>query len=143
MSAITADGLKLFRDVFPAVATCDVSDAAISYWWDLAVIYISGGWSLSGKALEHARNLMTAHLLYTSGKSASGDSSTGAAQSASEGSVSVSFVAPTTKSGWGYWLSGSPYGVQLWAFLNLKSAGGSYVGGLPESSGVRKVGGVF
>jgi hypothetical protein len=47
------------------------------------------------------------------------------------------------KDGLEYYLSGSVYGQMLWAMLNVASAGGVYLGGLPERRAYRKVGGVF
>ena len=86
---------------------------------------------------------MTAHLLFLNKKIDDGNNATGAVQSATEGSVSVSFTAPPSRDGWEYWLSSTPYGVQLWALLSGLMVGGAYIGGLPERKAVRKVGGVF
>ena len=134
-----------FRAMFPAFAdTAAFTSQMLAMWWDAAALHLKDGWMLSGDAYEHARNLMTAHLVQLADKAAKQAQSVGGAvQSASEGSVSVSFATPPTKSGWQFWLSGTPYGVQLWALLSSASAGGMFVGGLPEREGFRKVGGVF
>lgn len=85
---------------------------------------------------------MTAHLTQLSTMAAAGQA-TGVGQSATVGAVSVSMVPPPIKSGFQYWLASTPYGMQLWALLNVKGAGGLYVGGLPEKTAFRKVGGIF
>lgn len=145
-----------FRDRFPEFADDTVyTDARLEMYWDMANIFISSDGSpcrvLTGKQLALALQLMTAHLLSLSVQAAS-DSSTGAAgsgesggfvTSASVGDISVSKLAPPATDGWQFWLSGSPYGTELWALLSLLSAGGFYVGGLPEREGFRKIGGTF
>lgn len=86
--------------------------------------------------------LMVAHLLALSASATSGGTS-GQVTSASIDKVSVSIAAPPSKDGWSYWLSSSPYGMQLWALIQRCSATGMYVGGLPERSAFRSVGGAF
>ena len=136
-----------FRAMFPALADYSVySNDMLLLWWDAAALHLSEGWMLSGATYELARKLLTAHLVHLAhGIASSGSAGTsgGAVQSASEGSVSVSFTTPPTRSGWQFWLSSSPYGLQLWALLSAASAGGLYIGGLPEREAFRKVGGVF
>ena len=131
----------VFRIAFPAFNS--VSNETIEYWADVAGSFLSESWALNGKTFEHAINLMTAHLLFLNKKIDDGNNATGAVQSATEGSVSVSFTAPPSRDGWEYWLSSTPYGVQLWALLSGLMVGGAYIGGLPERKAVRKVGGVF
>lgn len=63
--------------------------------------------------------------------------------SASEGSVSVGMMAPPAKNGWQFWLSSTPYGVQLGALLGVASAGGVFIGGSEERAAFRKAGGVW
>ena len=88
--------------------------------------------------------LMVAHLLLLAANAAAGGN-TGGGQlaSATIDKVSVSFVAPPSTSSWAYWLNGSPYGQQFAALLAACSSGGFYVGGLPERSAFRSVGGIF
>jgi hypothetical protein len=62
---------------------------------------------------------------------------------ATEGTVSVSLQAPPAKDAFSWWLATTPYGAQLRALLLARSAGGFYVGGLPERAAFRKVGGIF
>lgn len=88
--------------------------------------------------------LMVAHLLYIQGQVATGNGNAGAVTSATIDKVSVSFAAPPFgTSAYKFWLFKSPYGGQLLALLDRCSKGGVYVGGLPERSAFRSVGGVF
>lgn len=137
-----------FRTMFPVFD--DLDDPTIELWAEVAEEHLKASWVLNGKRLEIAMRLMTAHLLHTNnvvinadGTAQQNSSSGGIVASASEGSVSVSFATPPTKNAWQHWLAGSPYGLQLWALLKQWSAGGFYIGGLPERKAVRKVGGVF
>ena len=88
--------------------------------------------------------LMVAHLLYIQGQIATGNGNAGAVTSATIDKVSVAFAAPPFgTSAYKFWLFKSPYGGQLLAMLDRCSKGGVYVGGLPERSAFRSVGGVF
>lgn len=88
--------------------------------------------------------LLAAHLIYTAGQMASGViSGGGRVQSSSVGGVSVTMSQAPIRSAWQEWLSGSPYGSQLWAFLSMRAGGGRYVGGSRERFGFRKIGGGF
>lgn len=137
-----------FRAMFPVFDELDGS--TIQLWVEVAAEFLTSSWALNGKRYETALKLMTAHLIHCNHKKddpylreGSGGSEVGIVASASEGSVSVSFATPPTKNAWQHWLASSPYGLQLWALLKQISAGGFYVGGLPERKAVRKVGGVF
>lgn len=139
-----APDIGKFRQMFPTLSgNREYSDDVLALWWDAAGEYIAPGRTISGEKYRLARLLMTAHLMHGLLNSANGTGGQGAVQSASEGSVSVSFTAPNTRNGWEFWLSTSPYGIQLWAMLKQAAAGGSYFGGLPEREAVRKVGGVW
>lgn len=144
MATIVFD-VAAFRIAFPAFANeTTYPDATLQAYWDAACCYISPadyGW-LHGDCRARALNLMTAHLAALSTMIANGQA-VGVGQSATVGAVSVSMVPPPIKSGFQYWLCTTPYGIQLWALLSAKAAGGLYVGGLPEKSAFRKVGGVF
>ena len=88
--------------------------------------------------------LMVAHMLYIQGQVATGNGGAGAVTSATIDKVSVAFAAPPFgTSAYKFWLFKSPYGGQLLAMLDRCSKGGVYVGGLPERSAFRSVGGVF
>jgi hypothetical protein len=141
MAAHTLDADK-FRAMFPEFA--GVQTPAITGYWEMATAYLSpnDGAILSGAALQTALNMMTAHLAKSSQMIAAGQAPT-VMQSATEGSVSVSMVPPPAKTGWQWWLASTPYGQQLWGFLQMKAAGGFYVGGSLERSAFRKAGGYF
>jgi len=137
----------LFREQFPAFS-CDAhyTDAMLQMMWDMAVCYISdcNYGCLQGNCRQLAINLMTAHLQYISDKAVNG-ATTGFVTSATIDKVSVSTQAPpaTNQTFFNWWLSQTPYGQQLLALLKAKSVGGLYIGGLPERSAFRKVGGIF
>lgn len=134
-----------FRAIFPAFAN-DVlfPNVRIQANWDLATAFIPAydGVLLNGPGLQAALNFMTAHLLASSVLLAAGQTSV-VVTGATIDKVSVSMAPPPTKSGWQWWLATTPYGVQLWALLSLRSAGGYYIGGMPERYGFRRVGGGF
>lgn len=143
-----------FRMAFPAYKdAAKYPDAVIEFYWDLATTFISDKdcpcRTLSGKQLQAALDLLTAHLLFLATQAAKpvgGSQRAGAGgftTSASIGDVSVTKMAPPATNGWQWWLAGSAYGQQLWALLSLLSAGGFSIGGLPEREAFRKVGGVF
>lgn len=142
--------LTAFRAAFPAFADpVRFPDLSIQMWWTMATQYITeyDNCLICGDKLQLALNLMTAHLAATFAKLGDGSAASGGVggpiTSASEGSVSVSMQAPPSKSGWQYWLSTTPYGLQLWAFLSTLLVGGITVGGHPEIDGFRRGYGVF
>lgn len=144
MSQHTFD-VTAFRALFPEFANSTTyPDATLNGYWNMGIQYIYSYDNLfvADDTLQLALNLMTAHLgksfsLINSGNTPS--VMTGAA----EGTVSISTQAPPTKNGWQWWLATTPYGVQLWAMLQSLLVGGLYIGGLPERSGFRKIGGIF
>lgn len=131
-----------FTAKFPEMAALPA--VADGTYWDVAVSIMSpeDGCLLAGKALQYGLELLTAHLAKL-GQMAAAGIPVGSIASGTEGSVTVAFNAPPFKSGWQFWLSTTTYGAQLWALLQVQSAGGLYVGGLPERAAFRKVGGVF
>lgn len=144
MSTLTFD-LAAFRALCPALS--GVADATLSAWWDMATCYVSAdnyGW-LTDACRQQAINLALAHLIeVTPGlKSAISQGGVGVTQSAQVDKVQVSFVPPPVKSQWGYFWNQSAYGRQLLALLEAAAVGGLYVGGLPERSAFRKVGGIL
>jgi hypothetical protein len=130
-----------FRQAFPAFT--DTSDAAILVWASIVDESPMGSWFECATLTQ--QQLIVAHVGYllTNADSVGNSQGGGAVVSATEGSVSASFVAPPVKDGLEYYLSSSTYGQMLWAMLRIGAAGGAYVGGLPERSAYRKVGGVF
>lgn len=142
-----------FRLLFPEFKDeNDYPSSVITMLYEVAGAYIDptacNCRMLNGRKLDLALMFMTAHLLYlqtqrvNAGANAGGES-VGFVQSASIGDVSVTRASIPAADQWEYWLNGSPYGQQLLALLQGASVGGLYVGGLPERSAFRKVGGVF
>lgn len=127
--------LSVFRELYPQFEA--VSDAAVNAAASQANCYID-----STCADDCAIYLMVAHLLQLAANIAAGTPS-GQITTASIDKVSVTVAqAPGTDS-YRYWLNGTPYGQQLAALLARCSAGGMYVGGLPERAAFRSVGGLF
>ena len=141
MAAHAIDQMS-FRAQFPEFAS--ITDGQVALYADMASQYMdpNDGFMISGGALQLALSLMTAHLAKSFVLINLGKTSVVVAGS-SEGSVSVSLQAPPAKSGWQWWLSTTPYGSQLWALLQIKTAGGAMVGGSYERASFRKAGGVF
>lgn len=98
---------------------------------------------IHGKCLDVAINLMTAHVAYILSLAATGKAQVGIQTAAGVDKVSISAQAPPIKSAWQQWLSLSPYGLQFWAMMQMKAAGGFYIGGLPETMAFKKVGAVW
>ena len=147
--------IAAFRLMFPEFSDdTKYPDQMLEMYWDLATAFITTNscpcGSLSGKQRAAALNMMTAHLLALStqadgtGTGDSGAASGGGYQIGSTiGEISVSRMTPPATDGWQFWLSQSPYGQQLWALVSLLAVGGLSIGGLPERTGFRKIGGVF
>jgi hypothetical protein len=145
----------LFRAQIPEFAsTTTYPEVSIAAFWDVASIFIAAEGSpcgvLNGKSLALALNYMTAHLMILSNQQnpATGGTGAGTAQggfetSATIGEISVAKLAPPAKDAWDWWLYQTPYGQALMALLKLLAVGGLMVGGLPERTAFRKVGGVF
>lgn len=144
MAILTFD-VALFRQQFPAFANMTTfPDAMLQMYWDMATCYISDedyGW-LNDGCRQLAINLMTAHLTALSVLIAEGDTP-GIVNSATIDKVSVSLTPPPIPNQWRWWLNNTPYGAQLLSLLAANSVGGFYIGGLPELSAIRKVGGIF
>lgn len=137
--------IPVFRVLFPAYANATTyPDGVLDVFWGSAVAYLGDydGCLLRGAALQSALNYMTAHLLALNDMIARGQTFAIVTGSTVD-KVSVTREPPPAKSGWQWWLALTPYGLQLWALLSVKSAGGFYVGGRPEQAAFRKVGGRF
>ena len=140
-----------FRQALPAFAyETQYPDAILQVYWDTATCYISDEdyGCLTGACRRQVLNLMTAHLCVISenaqkGSDASSGQVTNFITSATVDKETVSVAQPPAKDQWSWWLSTTPYGQQLQALLSANIAGGLYIGGLPEKSAFRKVGGVF
>lgn len=136
----------LFRQQFQAFANVvKFPQVNIQAKFTMASLYISAvdWWALSGDALLLALNYLTAHLMQLEQDTLAGNTSAGIITSATIDKITVALQAPPIKSAWQQWLSQTSYGLQLWALLSIKSAGGFYVGGSCERQGFRKGGGYF
>lgn len=148
MSTITLD-IAAFRALFPQFAGTPPTDALITAQWGMATAYVSPDTygDMPVAARTYALQLMTAHLLALGVIIANGGTYTGTPGVVTQskvGDIAVSLAQPPYgTSQWRYWLSLTPYGLQLLALLDAQAAGGFYVGGLPERSAFRKVGGIF
>lgn len=131
--------LSAFRTAYPAFDS--VPDATVQAAATAALCLIGqDGCDCDAEMWQ----LMVAHMLYIQGQVATGNGNAGAVTSATIDKVSVAFAAPPFgTSAYKFWLFKSPYGGQLLAMLDRCSKGGVYVGGLPERSAFRSVGGVF
>lgn len=141
--AILTFDYALFIAQCPAYSNeSQFSQATLQAFWDSATYYISdvGNFgSLQGDARQYAINLLVAHLVYISQLVASGTVPYVLGASSID-KVSITAVPPPLKNQWGWWMSISPYGQQLWALLQAKSVGGFYIGGSPTISAFRGYG---
>lgn len=129
--------LAKFRALYPQFNS--ISDATVLANADQAECYLANLHCADDCAL----NLMVAHLLQIVRNAEQGLPG-GQITSATIDKVSVSVAqAPGSTNSYTYWLNGTPYGQQLAALLARCSAGGTFVGGLPERAAFRSVGGIF
>jgi hypothetical protein len=134
-----------FREQFPAfTSTTKYPDGQLSGYFAMATAYIfpSDWGGMSGVQLQLALDLMTAHLTWLNQLIVAGNTSAAPVAGATIDKVSVTLVAPESKSAWAYWLNTTPYGKQLLALLRILSRGGGIVGGSPEGLAFRGVFGV-
>jgi hypothetical protein len=141
-SILTYDD-ALFRQQIPAYAsTAEYPEATLQAFWDSATCYMSdvGNFGvLQGSCRQNGLNLMTAHLVYISNLIARGQVPY-VLGAATIDKVQITAVPPPLKNQWGWWMSVSPYGQQLWAMLQVNSVGGFYIGGSPVLSSFRGYG---
>lgn len=146
MTSIAFDPV-LFRAMFPAFASVTAyPNAMLTLYWSAATNYIEAedldaGW-LDTSSRTLALNQMTAHLAQL-GVNAAAGLAVGPVEQAKIDKVDVKLAQRPAANMWQWWLSGTPYGQQLLALLEAASVGGMYIGGLPELSAFRKVGGVL
>lgn len=137
--------LAAFRAAFPAFSNADrYPDDYVISGWDTAVILLGDqdNCRLYGDAKQRALLLMVAHLMETQGSinqaKAGAAPALGAQTSATVDKVTVARVAPPVRSMWGYWLGSTTYGVQLYALLRVRVAGGFYATGRNEGAMFRR-----
>ena len=136
----------LFRAQFPAFAsTLLYPEIVLATYFDIATCYVDANDTcrLSGDCLQYALNLLTAHLVALNAAAPATGGTPGIVSSATIDKVSVAFQIPTTTSPFLLWLNKTGFGQQLAALLRVKAVGGFYVGGAPERSSIRRVGGRF
>jgi hypothetical protein len=141
---LTLDPLT-FRQSFPAFANpVQYTDATLGIWFGMATTIISDidyGF-LNGTARQNALYLVTAHIMQLGINAAGNDgASPGFITEAQVDKVRVQVQPPPVKSQLGWWFNQTAYGAQLWAMLQLAAVGGMYIGGAPELSAFRRVGG--
>jgi hypothetical protein len=140
MSNIIEFDVAEFRLSFPEFANVLVyPDAMLQRYWNQATCYISDmncGW-LKDACRRLALDLMLAHLLNIFLLIQSGQTSI-LIKGSTIDKITVNLEMPPLNNGWQWWLMTTPYGQQLWALLQARS-----VGGLPELSAFRRVGGGF
>lgn len=136
--------IPAFRINFPAYADeTKYPDVLLLAQYEIGKCYIADNDCTMPEACrEYALQLMLAHLLYVRDLVNSG-SNVGVIASASEDDVSVTLAQPNVDDTWTNWFVSSPYGKELLVMLDMQSAGGFYVGGMPERRGFRKIGGGF
>lgn len=136
--------LAAFRAGYPTFANVALwPDAYLQASFDTAVLFL-GAWDtcgLEGDRRQTMLYLLTAHLLQTNGPAlapAGSGAGVGAITSATIDKVTVQRQAPPTKGALSFFLSGTPWGVQLWALLRQRVAGGFYAIGRPEQAAFRR-----
>lgn len=147
MSTTFIFDIPAFRVSFPAFSNETTSpDEVLQMYWDSTACIIENTtyecYMLEGECRYRALTLLTAHLAALGVLIAAGQVP-GLVQTATVDKVSVSLTPPPILTQFQWWLSLTPYGQQLLALLQVASVGGIYIGGLPEISAFRKVGGIF
>jgi hypothetical protein len=141
--AILTFDATLFRQQCPAYADpTKYPDPVLQIYWDTAICYMSnvGNYgSLQGSSRQYGLNLLTAHLLYIAGLVAK-NTVPYVLGAATIDKVQITAIPPPLKNQWGWWLSQSAYGQQLWALLQVNSVGGFYIGGSPILTSFRGYG---
>lgn len=135
--------LPSFQAACPALGSTDAGQLAGTFNTATVIMTPYDGCLLNGTALQLALNLMTGHLTQIGAMLTAGQTTVAPITGAAEGSVNLSLQPPPTTSGWQYWLASTPYGVELWALLSVKSAGGMMIGGSLERASFRQAGGGF
>lgn len=134
-----------FRLQFPAYANgTTYPDATLQMQFDIGTGFVSSDTygDMTETVRGYALNLMVAHLLALA-DIIKARSQPGIVTGSSIGDVQVTLQPPPQRGQWRYWFNLTPYGAQLIALLDAQSAGGFFVGGLPERAAFRKVSGVF
>lgn len=147
MSLISFDPTT-FRALFPQFANVTTfPDVRLQANFDMGTGYVTNDTygDMTIAVRTQALNLMTAHLLALSVIIAQNNyqGQAGIVTAATIDGIQVTLTPPPVTSQWRWWLNTTPYGAQLIALLDAQSAGGFYIGGLPERAAFRKVAGIF
>lgn len=130
--------LAKFRILYPEFAA--VTDETVLAVAEQAACYVS---IYCSDCDEQGWMMLVAHMLKLRAANEGGTAAPGALASATIGSVSVSFQAAPSTDSWSFWLNQTSYGQQLAALLAACFGGVMYIGGSPERSAIRTVGGQF
>lgn len=118
-------------------------DALLTNTASLTVHFMqSSGDMLTGDSYDYAVELLVAHML-SMAAAAQGGSQGGFYTSSTVDKVSVTMLPPVVRDNFAFYLTQTPYGIQLQALLLAKAIGGTFVGGNQESAAFRRSGGVF
>ena len=125
---ITAN-LTQFLNIFPQFNNPDMPS---QYYFDDTYVWAVDNWNINvfGSRINMAIYLMTAHrltLMFNAQTNQSGQG--GKVASATVGQVSVSYEAMPKADKFDYWLSLSPYGLELLGMLQTLTASPKYYGG--------------
>lgn len=141
-----------FRTDFPYFASVtDYPNSTIEIAWKRAAFAVSpvDNCLVSGDQLQYLLELVTAHYSYIIRQSVidpdsfGGATSGGIVTSASEGTVSSDFAAPTVKNFWEYSFAQTEWGREFIALVQSLVVGGFTIGGKPEGLAIRDLAGYF
>lgn len=133
-NAIVTFDYAQFIALFPAFSNPVVyPEVTLEQYWQTATYYVSDiafCGSLRGEKRQYAIYLMMAHLIYLADLIATGQVPT-LVQGSSIDKISVTLTPPKLPNQFSWWLNTTPYGMQLYALLQVYSVGGFYIGGSP------------
>lgn len=134
-----------FRLRFPQFAdTTKYPDALLQMYWDEVTCFVSDAnyGNIIGDCRLFLLQLFQAHMMIL-GQQAQMGKQGGFITSTTIDKVSVQKTAPPSADMFQWWLGQTPYGQQALTMMEIATAGGDYYGGLGETAGFRRVGGVF
>lgn len=127
---ITAN-INEFLTLYPQFNT-DVLRPIATFCLNDNIVWAKCNWDLArfGARINTVIYLLTAHRAFLSGKAQTGQAGQGGqVASANVDGVSVAYVQMPAKDAFSYWLSLSPYGIELSALLEMISGLPAYIGG--------------
>jgi hypothetical protein len=138
MTAFTYDD-AYFRASFPALADVNsYPQAVVSNYFTLGGSYIANTnyGRLNGDNKKYALNLITAHLALLNTLISEGGNPAIITSSGID-KINVTLAPPPAKNMFDYWLSTTPYGLQIMALMQGIAVGGFSIGGSLARSGFR------